>query len=501
MISTRWLTGTFAAVSVGALAACGGGSGSGSGGSSSTGGAGGGTTTMTPAPPYKPDGCQFELMPRPEYTDWRLHETASSADPKIERVRLGLGGNVTPGAPGHADPSTSIGVGWQTEESTLASQIQWGPSADPAAWPKENAASGVTWLTPPGLVNGHGDTRMHEVYLCGLTPSTTYYYRVGGGPAGQEVWSDVYSFTTTPAAGGDKVVLSVNGDARGQAGDAWRLYQKKVMQKGVNFELFSGDTVLFGEDQTEWEKWLDLAWKDEKGGLLTLGQVLTLNTNGNHDNQATPFFGNMVLPQEPAKYPLYAELFFSFDAGPVHVTVIDDSYFIKSTTAQEELDALTAWIDADLAAAEANRANVPWLVTLHHHGPFSSANHGDDLDVLRGRAALMPLYDKHHVDLDVAGHDHNYERSLPLQGPADAYKVLAQDAKGATTYLLCAGAGADAYAPGTSDFTAKSAGYDADGAIGAYAFLTFDKTTLTIEAHELRTDGTDPQIDSVTLTR
>lgn len=482
-----------------ALAACGDG---GSGSSSGTGGAGGTTTTTPmPPPPYKPDGCQFELTARPEYTEWRIGETDSAADPKIVRVRLGLGGNVTPGAPGHADPATSIGVGWETEPGTLASMIQWGPSADPAGWPKENLAKGVTWLTPEGLINGHGPTRMHEVYLCGLTPATTYYYRVGGGAPGKEAWSDVYSFSTTPAAGGDKVVIAVNGDARGQSGDAWRLYQKKVMQKGVHFELFSGDTVLFGEDQTEWEKWLDLAWKDEAGGLLTLGQVLTLNTNGNHDNQATPFFGNMVLPQEAAKYPLYAELFFSFDAGPAHITVIDDSYFITTTAPQEELDAITAWIDADLSAAEANRDKVPWLVTLHHHGPFSSANHGTDLDVLRGRAALVPIFDKHHVDLDVAGHDHNYERTLPLTGPADTPTVMAQDAKGATTYLLCAGAGADSYAPGKSDFTAVSAGYDGNGAIGVYAFLTIDKTTLSIEAHELRPDGTDPQIDSVTLSK
>lgn len=480
-----------------ALAACGdGGSGSGgAGGTTATGGAGG-----APAEPYKPAGCAFEVMPRPEYTEWAIAKTDTAADPKIVRVRLGLGGNVTAGEPGYADPATSIGVAWESELGTLASEIQWGSDPDPTAWPAENRANGATWLTPPGLVNGTHDSRMHEVYLCGLTPKTTYYYRVGGGPEGQEVWSDVYAFTTTPAAGDGPITIAVNGDARGQDGGAWRLFQKKVQQKGAQLQLFSGDTVTFGQDQSEWEAFLDLGWKDDKGALLTLGQLLTLNTNGNHDNRATIFFGNLVMPQDPKKYPVYAELFYSFDAGPVHVTVMDDSFFVNSTTPQEDIDALTAWLDADLGAANANRAKVPWLLTLHHHGPFSSSNHGQDLDVLRGRALLMPLFDKHHVDLDLAGHDHNYERSKPLTGPAET-PTIHDSAKDGTVYLLCAGAGAEAYSPGTSDFTGVSAGYNEGGGLGAYAFLTVDKTSLTIESHELRADGTDPQIDSFTISK
>ena len=104
-----------------ALAACGdGGSGSGgAGGTTATGGAGG-----APAEPYKPAGCAFEVGSRPEYTEWAIGKTDTAADPEIVRVRLGLGGNVTAGEPGYADPSTSIGVAWESELGTLASEIQ-----------------------------------------------------------------------------------------------------------------------------------------------------------------------------------------------------------------------------------------------------------------------------------------------------------------------------------------------------------------------------------------
>lgn len=466
----------------------------GAGGSGGSGGSGGGSSTQA----YKPAGCAFEIAPRPEYLDWSTGQTATLPTPNIRRVRLGLGGNTTPG-PGKADPATSIGVAWQTDDGTLASEITWGSSPDPASWPAANRASGATWLTPQGIIQPNGDARMHEVHICGLTPSTTYYYRVGGGPAGSEVWSDVYSFTTTPAAGEGSVTIAVNGDARGQKGGAWRLYQRKARNKGVNLQLFSGDAINLALDQGEWEEWLDLAWKDDDGSLLTLGGVLNLVTNGNHDNRSTLFFGNLVLPQDP-KQPLFSELFYSVDAGPVHIVVIDDFFFTASAVLDEDRAAAAAWLDADLTAANQNRANVPWIITVHHHGPFSSSNHGEDSDVFRGREFLMPVYDKHHVDMDVAGHDHNYERSKPLSGSPETPTIQESAADG-TVYLLCAGAGAPAYTPGTSDWTAISKGYKTGGAIGVYGFLTASKTELSLEAYELHPDGTDPLFDTYVITK
>ena len=55
---------------------------------------------------------------------------------------------------------------------------------------------------------------MHEVHVCGLNPATTYYYQVGGGASGAEVWSATQSFTTVPASG--TVTIGISGDARDQ---------------------------------------------------------------------------------------------------------------------------------------------------------------------------------------------------------------------------------------------------------------------------------------------
>ena len=465
----------------------------GTGGAAGSGGAGGSGTG-----PFQPKGCEFKVAPRPEYTDWSYGKNTTAAAPAIRRVRLGLGGNVAPGAKGHADPATSAGFAWQTDDGTLASEVMWGDSMDPAAWPPESRTSGVTWLTPAGTLNSDGDQRMHEAYVCGLEPATTYYYRVGGGPKGKEQWSDVYSFTTTPSDPKAEITVMVSGDARGQGNDAWRLIQKRATLAGATLQLFSGDVINLAPDQGEWEKWLDLAWKDESGKLSTLGQLLTISTHGNHENHSSLYYGNMVFPQDLDSYPQYTELFYSFDAGPAHFIVIDDYFIVAPDLMPDYKDTLTKWLEADLDAAQKNRANVPWIIPVHHHGEFSSSNHGQDTDVLRGRAYFVPLWDKYHADVSLGGHDHNYERSRPLTGPA-ATPTIGADFKDGTVYIICAGAGADPYSAGTSPFTEVSKDYKTGGAIGNYGVLRISQTKLTFEAHELRTDATDPVIDTFTI--
>jgi hypothetical protein len=466
------------------------------GGSGSSASTGGNPTLQS----FSLKGCSFSVAPRPEYKSYSESAPTVGKSPNIRRVRLGLGGNVAVGAAGHADPATTIGFAWQTDDGTLASEVSWGKTPDPAGWASSDRASGVTWLTPEGDLNGKGDERMHEAYLCGLSPATTYYYRVGGGASGSEVWSEVYSFTTTPAAGDSKVVIGVTGDSRGQQNDAWRVLQRRMMLAGATMQLFSGDMVNLAPDQGEWEQWLDSAWKDADGTPLTLGQLLSLSAHGNHDNHTALFFGNLVLPQDTATYPKYDELFFSVDVGPAHIVVIDDAFIVTPSGDPDYKGILTSFLDADLDAANKNRAKVPWIITMHHHPEYSSSSHGADADVLRGRAYFAPIWDKYHVDLTLAGHDHNYERSKPLTGPTDSPTVHA-DPKDGTVYVVCAGSGADAYSAGTSNFTEKSHDYKDGAALGLYGLLTLEKASLKLEAHELRADKSDPIFDTLTISK
>jgi hypothetical protein len=148
---------------------------------------------------------------------------------------------------------------------------------------------------------------------------------------------------------------------------------------------------------------------------------------------------------------------------------------------------------------------VPFLVVVHHRGEFSTSKHAGESDMTTLRDKVVPIWDKHRVDLVIDGHDHNYERSKPVTGPAASPVVKATALEG-TTYVVCAGSGAPAYAPGKdpAPFREKSVGFGSHstaGHVGVYGLLTLDGRKLTFTAYGLKAAAPDDVIDTFDLTR
>ncbi len=472
-------------VSVVAFAAC-----TSKGGSTASGTDAGGAPLS-----YAPAGCAYTVSP-PEvraFFDMALDDASPFADLAAAtptRVRLGLGGSTTAGAPGYADPTTSIAFVWETAGSTRAAKVRMGTT--PGALGDVHA--GFSFSIPPPTVGfGHEEppARLHETHVCGLNPGTTYYYQVGGGAPGAEVWSATQSFTTVPRTG--PVTIGISGDSRDSM-DILQAVQQRMRDAAVSMQIFSGDLVFFGTQQSQYTSWLDKAWKDDKG-FLTLGQQLIVPAAGNHEVESPQFFGSFALPGDGP----YAESFGSFDVGNAHVVFLDDEA-IATMGETDEAKAQLAWLDQDLARADANRAVRPFLVVDHHRGNYSTADHADEPDVVAVRRALVPIWQAHHVDLVIAGHEHEYERSKPLGGTPDAPTVQA----GGPTYVVCAGAGAFAEAISTApaEHRALNVAYGRGTSyVGVYGLLTLDGKTLTFKAFGVKASGSDDTIDTFTLTR
>jgi len=65
-----------------------------------------------------------------------------------------------------------------------------------------------------------------------------------------------------------------------------------------------------------------------------------------------------------------------------------------------------------LAQADANRANVPWVVVTGHKPMYTAnTNHQSELII---RESIEPLLLQYHVDLAIWGHNHCYERTYPV---------------------------------------------------------------------------------------
>lgn len=119
-----------------------------------------------------------------------------------------------------------------------------------------------------------------------------------------------------------------------------------------------------------------------------------------------------------AEYPALCA--YSFDYGPAHIVSIDSNKYVNPKT-------LIPWLEKDLTASR-----QPWKFVCFHAPAFhSSPQHGTEQKM----RLLEPTFDKCGVDVVLAGHVHNYQRSKPLRFTPDAK----QPAQSATSTSMLVG--------------------------------------------------------------
>src|SRR5262245_18871878 len=89
-------------------------------------------TTAQQAFTFSPQGCSYAITPPDSraFADFALDDATPVGDAAApERVRVGLGGGTTKGAPGYADPTTTAVFTWQTSEKNHAARVRMGTDA------------------------------------------------------------------------------------------------------------------------------------------------------------------------------------------------------------------------------------------------------------------------------------------------------------------------------------------------------------------------------------
>lgn len=133
-------------------------------------------------------------------------------------------------------------------------------------------------------------------------------------------------------------------------------------------------------------------------------------------------------------------------------------FFALDTNDNASWQQQLAWLDLQLT-----NSTTPWKIVYGHHPLYSSGRHGGDPQLA---AKLAPIFAKHKVPLYLCGHDHGYERFVPIAG---------------TTYIVNGGGGAPLYRFGKSDKTAFVS--------SQFSFMTFDVYEDKIITKAIATDG------------
>ncbi|WP_295657411.1 metallophosphoesterase [uncultured Nocardioides sp.] len=119
---------------------------------------------------------------------------------------------------------------------------------------------------------------------------------------------------------------------------------------------------------------------------------LTRPTPGNHEYNSTAAAGYFDYFGDPP--PWYA-----WDAGAWRV------YMVNSNCGDVDCDAQEEWLDAELTSNDHDCAAL-----VMHYPRYSSGKHGSADFMSR----FWEVAYSHHVDLALAGHDHDYERFAPM---------------------------------------------------------------------------------------
>jgi predicted phosphodiesterase len=296
-----------------------------------------------------------------------------------------------------------------------------------------------------------GGARQWTASLAKLDPNTTYCYEIREGGA-QVV--DQSPLTTAPAPGtGARVRMVVIGDS-GDGGSDQKAVSKQLDTVPFDLMLHTGDVAYENGTLDDFESKFFTVYRSY------LRRAPVFPASGNHDYQtanAEPYRQVFVLPENGA--PEGRERWYSYDWGDIHLVALDTE---KISPVQ------AAWLDADLGSN-----HLPWVIVYGHKPPYSSGQHGGDVLF---QELFVPVLEKHHVPLVLAGHDHDYERFLPQNG---------------TTYVVTGGGGRGVRAMGRSPMTAYAE------PVLHLLLITVENDTLSLHA----IDGAGREFDGAVIHR
>ncbi|WP_438290674.1 purple acid phosphatase family protein [Streptomyces sp. HUAS TT7] len=343
-----------------------------------------------------------------------------------------------------ADPATEMTVSWLSPQSVRRPHVRLGSPEGGTG----RVVEAETRTYRDGL--SHEEVYVHHARLTRLRPDTTYLYSAVHDGAPPETGSfttaprgrTAFTFTSFGDQGAPNLRRSVKWPTGGAPSPSGRFPLYTSSQAGTAasadivaaverveplFNLVNGDLCyasaagVFGQNRVA--TWADWFIGNSRSTRLRPWMPCVgngENEQGNGPLGVTGYQTYFTLPGSTASAdPETRGLWYGFTVGGVRfISLANDDVAIQDTgdtyVRGYSDGAQHRWLERELKAARAD-AGIDWIVVFMHHPMISSSRSGSGSD-LGIREAWGPLFDAYGVDLVLSGHEHYYERSLPVRG-------------------------------------------------------------------------------------
>lgn len=205
------------------------------------------------------------------------------------------------------------------------------------------------------------------------------------------------------AVDGDRLTFAAVGDTGTGGRQAAAVATRMARDYGASpYGLIThlGDICYYGDIE---ERFADVFLRPY-APLLAAGVRVELAI-GNHDGEVHLSDARLAAVETELRLLGTPARYYRTTHGPVDFFYLDSGRSgLLGPDGATQID----WLDDALATSRSQ-----WKIVCMHHPPYSSGVHGSTLDTHR---ALVPALERHGVDLVLSGHDHHYERTLPING-------------------------------------------------------------------------------------
>jgi hypothetical protein len=261
------------------------------------------------------------------------------------------------------------------------------------------------------------------------------------------------------------------GDAQ-KGFEAWGqlLARATAIEPRPEFILLAGDLVDRGNERSNWDHFF-LRARD------VFDRIPFMPCVGNHEylDQGPRLFRAFFALPANGPAGIDTNLVYSFSYGDALFAVLDSTLALSDPRAAERQ---ADWLDATLSHSHAT-----WKFVMFHH-PVYASHVSRESPALRD--AWVPIFDRHHVDMVLQGHDHAYLRTFPMRS--------GRPSPHGTVYVVAV-SGEKFYDQDPRGYTAKGLTHTA-----TYQVIDLEGTRLSYKAFDAEGRGVDALvIDKATV--